>query len=400
MRRLIIFLLILVASVWIGMIVVRHPGYLLLVTEPWVMEMPLWFALIAAAVFLLIFYILVDSIDRLAFFWFRIKNWLRFRREHKLYSKTQHGLALLIEARWQKAEKLLLAGADQSIEPLMNYLGAARAAQEQGSIGRRDEYIRQAYKVAPKAAIAIGVTQAELEIEKKQYELAAATLNQVLQKSPRHPRVLRLLEKAYIHLGAWPQLVLLLPKLRKAKLLTAEQFTQFEKNVYCEILNVSKYKSLQDLQKLWQQIPRGVRKNPDVVCAYVKQLLRYPQANTVEELIRSSLKSAWQPELVKIYGTLPIGEVNKQLVVAGAWLKLYGPKPELLLTLGRLCMRAQLWGRAKDYFTKCLAFGPNTEAALEYGRLLEQLDDPKEALKKYRDGLVRVEEEALTQPAV
>src|SRR5258708_7085280 len=102
MRRLIVFLLFLVASVWIGLEVLRHPGYLIIISRPWMVEMPLWFALLACVVFLVLFYLIIDSIDRLQFLWFRLKNWLRFRREQQLYNKTQHGLTLLIEGRWQK----------------------------------------------------------------------------------------------------------------------------------------------------------------------------------------------------------------------------------------------------------------------------------------------------------
>src|SRR3990167_2504880 len=108
MLRLIIWLIILVASVWFGLAILRHPGYLFLVYQPWMVQMPLWFALISLILIFGLFYLLISSIDRLQFLLFRIQNWFRFRREHKLYSKTQHGLALLIEGQWRKAEKLLL----------------------------------------------------------------------------------------------------------------------------------------------------------------------------------------------------------------------------------------------------------------------------------------------------
>src|SRR5258708_2537777 len=124
----------------------------------------------------------------------RFQHWLQYRREHRAYSKTRHGLTTLVEGRWKKAEKLLLAGANQAVEPLMNYLGAARAAHEQGEYSRRDMYLQKAYHIAPDAEVAIGMTQAELELSQEHYEKAAATLNQLLKKSPRHPGVLRLLE--------------------------------------------------------------------------------------------------------------------------------------------------------------------------------------------------------------
>lgn len=397
MLRLIIFLLFLILSVWFGLEIVRHPGYLLIVYQPWMVQMPIWFALLSAVIIFLLFYLVIDSIDRLQFMWFRLKNWLHIRREHKSYSKTQRGLATLIEGRWKKAEQLSLAGVNQSFEPLINYLAAAKAAHEQDGFDRRDAYIEKAYKVAPNAELAIGLTKAKFEFEQDQLEQAVATLTGLRQIAPRHPRVLRLLEKVYVRLGDWQNLQTLLPSMRKAKMLTPTEYELFEKNLYCEMLRNAHNKNANELQTMWNNIPRAQRKNPDVISEYVKQLLRPDNSPTksttdeVEELIRKGLKQNYQPDLARIYGNLPFANLNRQLVIVGAWLKMYGPKPELLLTLGKLCVRVQLWGKAKDYFEKCLEQGPNAEASLEYGKLLEYLNDPQEAIQVYRNGLLALE---------
>lgn len=184
--------------------------------------------------------------------------------------------------------------------------------------------------------------------------------------------------------------------MRKAKVLTAEEYELFEKNLYCEILRHVPNKRLSEIRLIWDQIPRHMKKNPEVVCVYVTQLARYAPVTGVdttkemEELIRKTLKSHWQPELAKIYGTLMLANLNRQLVIAGAWLKMYGQKPELLLLLGKLCVRVQLWGKAKDYYAKCLEQGPHPEASLEYGKLLEQLNEPVEAMQKYKEGLMQM----------
>jgi HemY protein len=390
MRRLIIFLAFLIISVWLGIVVMRHPGYLLVVSQPWLVQMPLWFAILSLIICFSLFYFLVSGVDRLNFLWFRMKNWLHIRREHKSYSKTQHGLAALIEGRWKKSEQLLLAGMNQSFEPFINYLAAAKAAQELGAFERRDKYIREAYLAAPKSDLAIGLTQAELELKQDQLEQAAATLNRLRQISPRHPRVLKMLEKVYVRLGDWKNLQSLIPNMRKARLLNGEQSEQFEKNLYCELLRSARYKSLAEIKQIWHEIPRNMRKNPDVACEYVKQLMRFPDTKEIEEVIHKTLKQHWQPELVKIYGNLPFANINRQLVIAGAWLKIYGQRQELLLLLAKLCVRVQLWGKARDYFEKCLALGPNAEASLEYGKLLTQLGENEEAMRKYQDGLVQL----------
>ncbi len=387
MRRLIIFLLFLVASVWFGLEIVRHPGFLLIVYQPWMIQMPLWFALLGTLIFLGLFYILVTSLDHCYLLWIRFKNWLRFRREHKSYSKTQHGLMELIEERWKKAERLLLSGMNESVEPLLNYLGAAKAAHEQGAFDRRDQYIQKAYQIDTYAALAIGIVQAELEMQQGQLEQATAILTHLHAQAPSHPRVLKLLEKMYVRLGDWKNLQSLLPRLRKAKVLTTEQAELFQRNIYCEILRAAPNKSVEELHHIWDHMPRHVRKNPEVVHVYVNHLLPLNEYKEIEGLIRQTLKNDWQAELVNIYGTLPFVNLNRQLVIVGAWVDLYGPRPELLLTLGRLCIRVQLWGKAKDYFEKCLAQGPNPGAVLEYGMLLEQLGDTEASMRIYRNGL-------------
>lgn len=384
MRRLIILLILLAASVSLGLWVMKHPGTLTLVMQPWMVEMPLWFACLSLLAVFFAFYMLMDCIDQVQFIWFRFRNWMRFRREHKLYNRTQHGLTLLIEGRWKKAERLLLAGMNESVDPLMNYLGAARAACELGAKDRQEMYLRKARAIAPHAALAIGLTQAELEISQDQLKEATLTLNQLRPLSPRHPRILSMLKKLYVRTANWQGMLELLPRLRKAKVLSATRMEQFEKNIYCEMLRNSPDKTAAEIKDIWYHMPRAVRKNPDVVAAYVQQLVRLGDDKQAEELIRKTLRSAWQPELAAMYGRLPLVNLNRQLVVAGAWLKLYGDKQPLLLTLARLCARIQLYGKAKEYFERCLSLGANREALFAYGQMLEELDEKEAAMAKYR----------------
>lgn len=388
MIRLILFLVFLIASVYIGMEMMQHPGYLLIVYQPWTVEMPLWFAVLCLIVFISLFYLLIYFIMHSQFLWLRFKNWLSRRRERIVYSKTQHGLAMLIEGKWKKAERLLISAVKQTNEPLINYLAAAKAADEQKAYDRRDQYIQNAYKIAPAANLAIGLTQAELEFKQNHFEHVLATLNQLRQKNPHHPEILKLLEKIYIHLGDFENLHALLPSMRKAGLLNNEQVVLFEKNIYCEMLHSSHSKSLNDIQTLWQNMPRQMRKNPEVVYAYVQQLNRFPNTqDEIAEIIRKTMKNGWSAKLVDFYSELTFQDIKKQFVIVGAWVRLYGERKELLFLQGKLCKQAQLWGKAKDYFTKCLAEGPNREATLEYGSLLELLEKKDEALAVYKEGL-------------
>lgn len=391
MLRFVFFLVILIFSVWLGLRVAEDPGYAVFAYQHWTVEMPLWFALVAFFVLLFIFYGVLRFFDGIDFTIYRWKNWLRWRRKYKSYSKTNRGLLELIEGHWRSAEYYLLEGVPQSDAPLINYLAAAKAAHEQGAYDRRDNYLRKAHDFAPQADVAIGLTQAQLQVEQGQLEQAVATLSHLRNVAPKHPFVLKLLEKVYVRLADWNNLIKLLPFLRKAKIITAEQLQLFEKNTYLELLHNAETKNvgLVGIQQLWEAIPKKFQQDPEITYRYAKLLLPYPEVSAdVETLIRKCVKKAWDGQLVALYGLIEAKDAKKQLAVAEGWYKQYGNQAVLLLTLGRLYMRCQLWGKARSSFEESIKLEANPETYMEYGKLLEQMGEMSSAMKNYRDGLV------------
>ncbi len=395
MRRFIIFILILILSVWLGLRVAKDPGLALFTYNNWSVEMPLWFAVLGLIVTMIILYYLVRLLDGIDSSVYRWKNWLRWRRKNKAYSKTNRGLLELIEGRWRQAENNLLDGIDQSDAPLINYLAAAKAAHELGAFDKRDMYLHQAYDLAPQADVAIGLTQAQLQFDQGQLEQSLATLNHLRTIASTHPVVLKLLEKVYVRLADWKNLLKLIPSLRKAKIFTIDQMDHLEQNVYHELLNIeaSKPDGLKNLQAFWATVPRRLEKNPRIVFYYTQHLLKYPEAaGEVEELINKTIKKTWDPDLVKVYGQINTTNPKKELAHAEKWLKLYPHEAVLFLTLGRLCLRCQLWGKARSYFDDSLKLAAIPETYIEYGKLFEQLGDMSSAAENYREGLVLVNE--------
>ena len=61
--------------------------------------------------------------------------------------------------------------------------------------------------------------------------------------------------------------------------------------------------------------------------------------------------------------------------------------PDLLLTAARLCLRTELWGKARSYLETVLSMRPTPEAYQEYGALLAQMGEADAAADAYRDGL-------------
>ena len=390
MRRFVIGIIILFFSVWVGLMIAKDPGLALFTYNHWSMEMPLWLAVTGLILLMFIFYFVVRLFIGIDSSYYRWKNWLRWRRKNKAYSKTNRGLIELVEGHWRHAENDLLEGIAQSDAPLINYLALAKAAHERGAYDKRDSYLKQAHDLSPHADIAIGLTQARLQFDQGQLEQALATLSHVKTIAPLHPAMLKLLQKLYIRLADWKGLLKLLPNLRKAKLLTQDQLTQLELHVYQELLAMIANKSgrLESFHEFWGTVPRWLQKNPHMIASYGQQLLRFPATSSeVEGLINRTLKKNWDTQLVRLYGLLNTDDPKKQLSHAEKWLKLYPNQAVLLLTLGRLCARCQLWGKARSYFEESLKLEARPETYVEYGKLFEHLGDMSSAIQNYRDGL-------------
>lgn len=390
MFHLIISLVVLIASVWLGVELAQHPGYALFVFRQWTVELPLWLVILGLVILLFIMYLLLQIF---AFFHHLDANfhaWLVRFRHQRADDKTARGLLFLKEERWSKAERYLLAGIDASKNPVANYLFAAEAAYAQKALDRGDRYLEKAYQAAPQGEVVIGLLQAKMYLERGWHEQVLEILNKIRQLSPYHPGILRLLEKVYIRLSDWQMLLNLLPYLKKAKIVPGDQFLIFEKNIYCELLDEAEHKSLSihDVRELWQTIPKKIRLYPDILERYTKLLKEDKNSATeIEPLIRQLLRKEWNAELVKLYGSLLTENPAAQLAVAESWVKQYGKRVPLLLTLGRLSLRCQLWGKAKSYLEESLKQDLNSETQYELAKLFEQLGETQLALRHYRNGL-------------
>lgn len=390
MRRLIWILIVLIISVYLGLLIAKDPGIALFSYGHWSLEMPLWFAIVCFIIIIACIYCLIGFFSGVDKVLYRFKNWRSLKRKDKAYSKTTQGVRALLEGQWKHAEYYLTAGLTEPITPLINYLGLALAAHEQHAYDRRDKYIQKAKARSKDSAVGLDIMQARMLIDEGNREKATVTLNLVRNIIPRHPYVLKLLERIYVREGNFQQLLALLPSLYRASAIRREQFYFLEKRCYQELMRLTCFKShsLQMTQDFWKTIPRKLKKDPIIIYYYVQKLNTSPEAiDEAYELINQVLKRHWDENLVRYYGLLNTSYVSKQLAHAEDWNRKYPEQPVLLLTLGRLALKCQLWGKARSYLVDSLKLSKIPEAYIEYGKLLEQLGDTDGALQSYREGL-------------
>ncbi len=394
MKLLIGLLLVLFVATAAAQLLLSDAGYVLIAVGVWTVEMSLAVLVVLLLVaFALLYYALrlAGGATRLPR---RLRGWSGRRRALKARRGLTEGLLACAEADWGAAERRLLQRADHSETPLLHYLAAARAAQEQGADERRDHYLRLAHDTEPEAALAIGLTQAELQLDHGQLEQAESTLTQLLNKAPRHRQVLRLQMRLLLELRAWTRLAALLPELRRRRAMPASEYAVLELKVHGELLDESADGEVDDLVATWQRVPKDLRVNELLVQTYVGHLVRKERGDLAEPLLREALNRQMNDRLARLYGVVDGGKPARQLEVAEGWLAGDPRNPVLLLTVARLAVRNKLWGKARGAFESSLAEAPTVEARRELGALLEHLGEHEAAAACYREAARQAAEAA------
>lgn len=391
MIRFILFLVILIFAVVLGLYIQTDPGYILLSYGHWSIEMPIWAGLVSVFLIYFIIHWILKILHIGGNVSGKMRIWSNRRQLRSAHHRTNQGLIDLAEGHWRRAEKNLVKGAENSDTPLINYLAAAKAAQEQDAYERRENHLRRAHKANPDAKVAIELTQAQLQIDHKQLEQALATLCHIRELAPHHPYVLKLLKSIYFKLNDWKRLAELLPEIRKAKIIDQQALGELEKIIYENLLQKSAQKTdhfiKNHINDIWESIPKALKSDPDILFIYVNHLMKTDKNELAEKLVRDFLKKNWDCQLVILYALIPNVDRKKQLVIAENWLKSHKQDAELFLTLGRLCTANQLWGKARTYFDNSITVKPTTDAYTELGQLYEQLNEPPMALDCYRKAI-------------
>jgi len=389
-------LLVLVFAVIIGLWAYHDSGYVLIARGYDTLEMSLaLFIVLAVLAFLVTYFVLRVLINS----WnmpTAYRAWRLRQRRQRARRDMDRGLIELAQGNWSQAERYLLRHARDSDIPLLNYLSAARAAQKLNAPQRRDDYLALAHQSMQGAGFAVQLTQAELQLVHGQLEQSLATLMQLHTASPKHPHVLNLLARIYQSLRSWEDLRRLLPDLRKQHVLNPADLEQLEQLVYRELLvQAAQHGKLPELRDCWKSAPKHLRQNPDMIRHYVRCLMVLKANDDAEQILREALKKQWDVDLVYLYGLIEAKDKDRQLMTGESWLKGHENNPVLLLTLGRLCKRNQLWGKARSYLHASLGIKPHSDTYKELGQLLEQLNEHNEAQECYHQGLLLAAEEKM-----
>jgi HemY protein len=394
-RATLLMILVVAAATLLGLAIVEHSGYVLIAWKGLRYESSLWVFLLLIALAVLLLWMLRRLVRLLLVSGGLVNPWSRRQRSRRQQLAADKGLLDLIEGRWERAVRHLRLAAEGERQPLMYYLGAARAAHKLGRTEESEELLERALRRQPQAELAIALTHAELQREQGNLQGALETLQAMRERHPRHHLVLELLQRTLVERGDWAALHDLLPELRKAKVLEGEALAELERKVWIARLQVVGEQglnqgevALQPLASVWQSLSSAQRQDAELLLAYAGQLRALGAQEEAEEVLRKALKQSYDARLMRLYGQLRGRDPVRQLQTAEGLLKQHPQDPLLLLSLGRLCLQSGLWGKAREYFEISLEFSRNAETCAELARLLASQGDVEGSNRLLQEVLV------------
>lgn len=397
-RALIILLLALLVGALLSVAINYDTGYVRISLGHYLVETNFWVGLGLVLVFALGLHLLLNIGRRVSHPASSFSHWRQHVRERRSRRMTTRGLLELAEGNWPRAQKLLTSAAPHADTPLINYLAAAEAAHGQGRDQDAEKLLRKAHSSTEGSELAVGLSQAKLQLDSGQLEQALATLLRLRKQAPHHPFVLKQLKTVYTRLEDWRELSVLLPEMRKQGIATASETQPLERQVWLNLLdNAAEQvrrqpgdeRSTGPLDRVWDSLPTTMRKDSSVIHAYARHLAELDFDHRAETLLRKVLRNHWSDQLISLYGKVEGTSVEEQLLTAENWLKKRPNNPELLLALGRISLRNELWGKAREYFETSLRLQRKPETLGELCRLTAHLGEHEQSIRLLKQGLLQ-----------
>lgn len=374
-------------------------GYIRISLGNYLIETNFWVGLVLLLALVALLVVGIGLVRRFTRGTGMMAGWLARGNERRARRRTTQGLLALAEGNWPRARKLLENSANRADTPLINYLAAAQAAFESGDHEDVDILLRKAFESTPGSDMAVGITQAQLQLAGNRLEQALATLIRLRKQAPHHPFVLKLLKNTYVRLEDWRELSRLLPELRKRGLIDRDEASELERTAWhnllqraaddCRRQSDASTPTLAPLTTLWDQLPGTMRRDEITIREYARLLAELGDEGQAETLLRKVLRNHWSDELINLFGRVKGHKPDEQLLIAEQWLKDRPNNAELLLALGRLSLRNELWGKAREYFETSLRLRRSQETMAELSRLNAHMGEEESSIKLLMQDLVK-----------
>ncbi|HEY8354247.1 MAG TPA: heme biosynthesis HemY N-terminal domain-containing protein [Methylophilaceae bacterium] len=385
MRWLWRFLLVLLVAIGLSLFAGNNEGYVLIVRPPYRLELSFNLLVFLILFVFLVLHFLLRMLNYARQLPASVKEYKERRRQEEGRQALVDALHALVDGRYAQAEKSAAKALDLGEDAGLSALVAARAAHKAKRRSQRDYYLAEAERLAPAARTGRLLTQAELLLDDKQYTQALQVLQHLDRHEPRYPPAMRLELKVQLHLGNWERVLALLQQLEKGDGLEQWRIRQYRQQAHLQLLR-RHAGDLQKLQAYWKRLTPEEQLNNRIAEVAARAFLEAGDSDQAGRVLESSLTRNWDSSLARLLGDCVVKDPIGQLQQAEHWLTQHEGDAGLLLSLGKMCIRQQLWGKAQSYLEASLSVRADAEAHLLLAEMLERRGELQQAAQHFRQG--------------
>ncbi len=390
MRIFLWLLALMAAAISIAVTARYNPGNVVLFYPPYRVDLSLNFFVVLQVLLFVLLYALVRAARATMRMPARVAEYRQRKRERDGNKGLRDALKALFEGRFGHAEKAALRAADLPENAGVAALIGARAAHRMRQTARRDQWVARIVE-DPAMKTARLMTMTELLVDDHQPEAALAAVRELNADGTRHIHALQWSLKAEQQAKNWPEVLRLVRSLDKHRALHPALSARLRELAYEDLLS-DKAHDAESIMRVWSTIPSNDRVKPYVACRAATALNGRGLHDEARLVAEESLAANWDERVVRAYrdAAAPAGSAAllAQIEHCEAWLLERPADAELALTLGSLCLKQKLWGKAQRYLEQALSDAGEPamvrEAHLKLAQLHEALQQPEQAASHYR----------------
>jgi HemY protein len=370
-------------AVAIALLAKDSGGYVVIVAQPYRIELSLNLLIFLVLGGYLAFYALARFVTTLAAIPARVRAYRAERQDSRLRQSLNEALIAFFQGRYASAEKSAAAALTGDETKGVAAIIAARSAHELGRFSEREQFLDQAKGGAEELDQARLTTLADLLVSQERYDEALQVLNDLSARDARNLRLLRLKLQAEQALAKWDEVLETLAALAKLGGLPPAEAAAIRRAAHLGNLAKQSH-DVSALTTYWKEVPAEMRLDAIVAATAARYFLALTAPEEAQLVIEQALEREWNSSLVALYGETGSANAMPQIERAENWLRAHARDPALLLALGKLCMRQELWGKAQSYIEASLALEPTHDGHMTLAAMMERIGKHQEAVLHFR----------------
>jgi HemY protein len=377
-RILFWFLLLAGAAVAVALAAKITAGYALFVAPPYRVELSLNLLIVLVVGGFILGYVLLRVVRRTLGLPEEVRAFRRRQQQERVRAKQDAAVVALLEGRYgrarQYAEEALAIPRSSGLAALVG----ARAAIDAREFDAAETLLARPDVQVPSLAVPRLMLEAELKLERRQPREALAVLASLRKEAGSHTAALRLELRALQGAGRYAEIPPLVDQLVKRKAYGPTEGEFVRAAAHAQELT-ARVHDAEGLRAYWAKLTDAEQRMPRIARAAAQSLIALGGDREAAEILAKSLEREWNPDLVRLYAECRPADVTPQLEQAERWLALHTEDATLLYTLGVLCERAQLWGKAQSYLEASLAHDDAWRTRVALGELFARLGHTNDA---------------------